>query len=151
MLFPYTILMHLIKIAAFLPFLNEEGLQSLCALFWPWGVNWFLSFESNLINKIYEPPLLSLLELNKPFFHLFFEHRTASQSLYHELSILHDCSVLHFSFKFKYWLRIKLSGRILFLIFHCFLLISETFKLLELKANLEIIYPYICNQVPFQI
>lgn len=100
--------------------------------------------------KIYEPPLLRFLEINKPFFHLFFEHRT-SQSLYDELSILYDCSVLHLSFKFKYWLRIKLSGRTLLLIFHCFLLISETFQLLQLKASLEIIYPYIYSQVSFQI
>ena len=111
--------------------------------------NWFLSFERNFINKIYEPPLLSFLEINKPFFHLFFEHRT-SQSLYDELSILYDCSELYLSFKFKYWLRIKLSGPTLLLIFHCFL-ISESFQLLELRANLEITYPYIYNQVAFQI
>lgn len=88
MLFPYTIFKYLIKIIAFLSFLNEEGLPSLRTLFWPWGVNWFLLFERNFINKGYELPILSFLELNKSFFHLVFEHRTASQSLCDELSFM---------------------------------------------------------------
>lgn len=112
--------------------------------------NLFLLKEA-LSVKFMDHQLLGVLELNKHFFHLVFEHRPVSQSLYDELPILHDFSVLYFSFKFKYWLRIKLLARMLFLIFHCFPLISEMFKLLELKTNLEIIYPYICHQVSFQI
>ena len=88
----------------------------------------------------------SFLELNKHFFHQLFNHRAASQSLYDELPI-YPSWLFNITFEFfEYRLRITLFTRMLFFIFHCFPLISETFKLLELRENLKFIYPYICNQ-----
>lgn len=127
----------------FSPFLYKEGLQP---FFRPCRVNWFLPFERNFIKKFmgHHYSVSSKISIS------FFEHRTASQSLYDEFSTLHDCSVLHFSFKFKYWLGSSYWPECYSSYFTVSPLISETFKLLELKVNVEIIYPYNCNQNSFK-
>lgn len=75
---------------------------------------WKKFYQYNLWTTITQFP-----KTKEAFLSFIFGTQT-SPSLYDELSILHDFSVLHFCFKFKYRFRIKLMVRMLLLIFHCF-------------------------------